>query len=202
MSRLWLLALMAPVALAAQTPQSPPTPRAADSARPAPERRASWISDRRPLRVGDLLMVVVDERVSAAERNSKRGSLSRSQGGSFDLKTSPTSSFTPKSFDVGYGGKSDEAGQANRIQDLSAVLSVRVTAIEPGGVARIEGRRTVSVDGRKQEVVLLGMVRPEDVPPGNVLLSSRIADASITYKGKSIGPKSGIFGKILGLLWP
>ena len=182
MNRSWFLALLAPAALTAQTPQTP------DSARPAPERRVSWISDRRPLRVGDLLTVVVDERVSAAERNSKRGSLSRKQGGTFDLNTSATSTFSPKSFGVGYEGKSDESGQANRIQDLSAVLSVRVIAIEPGGVARIEGRRTVSVDGRKLEVVLQGTVRPEDVPPGNIVRSSRIADAMITYKGKSIGP--------------
>jgi|KBSSwiStaDraftv2_1062776.scaffolds.fasta_scaffold03238_8 flagellar L-ring protein precursor FlgH len=201
MSRFWLLALLAPASLAAQTPP-PPRDSARDAARPAPERRTSWISDRRPLRVGDLLTIVVDERVTSAEQNSKRGGLTRKQGGTFDLKMSATSAAAPKTFGIGYEGKSDESGQANRIQDLSAVLSVRVIALEPGGVARIEGRRTVSVDGRKLEVVLQGTVRPEDVPPGNVVRSSRIADAMITYKGKSIGPKSGIFGKILGMLWP
>ena len=86
MSRFWLLALLAPASLAAQTPP-PPRDSARDAARPAPERRTSWISDRRPLRVGDLLTIVVDERVTSAEQNSKRGGLTRKQGGTFDLKS-------------------------------------------------------------------------------------------------------------------
>ena len=67
---------------------------------------------------------------------------------------------------------------------------------------RVDGGKLVTVDGRKQEVRLGGLVRPEDVTAGNAVLSSRIADASISYKGKNIDPKTGLFGKILGLLWP
>ncbi|NOT09141.1 MAG: flagellar basal body L-ring protein FlgH [Gemmatimonadales bacterium] len=193
------------VCAAAAAHAQTPTPAAAtDSAAPPPvlPARASWLSDRRSLRAGDILTVIVDERVSASERDAKRANASRQQGGDLSITTSPTQTFTPKGFGIGYQGKSDNHGEADRRQDLSTVLSVRVLAVEAGGIARIEGRRTVAVDGRNQEIVLQGRVRAEDVSSSNTLLSSRIADAVITYKGKSIGPKSGIFGKILGMLWP
>jgi flagellar L-ring protein precursor FlgH len=176
-------------------------PRDTTPPKAAPLPRASWLSDRRPLRPGDLLTVFVDERISASERNATKANSTRSQGGDFNLGLSATPS-TPKNFDIGYSAKSDQNGQADRSQGLAAVLSVRVISIEPSGAAKIEGRRTVAVDGRKQEIILTGLVRPEDVSSSNSLPSSRIADASITYKGKNIGPKTGIFGKILGMLWP
>ena len=187
--------------LAALWQGTPPRDTTPPKAAP-PLPRASWLSDRRPLRPGDLLTVFVDERVSASERNATKANSTRSQGGDLNLTTSPTQSFTPKGFDIGYSAKSDQNGQADRSQGLAAVLSVRVISIEPSGAAKIEGKRTVAVDGRKQEIILTGLVRPEDVSSSNTLPSSRIADASITYKGKNIGPKSGIFGKILGMLWP
>ena len=46
------------------------------------------------------------------------------------------------------------------------------------------------------------MIRTEDVTCSNTVLSSRIAEAVITYKGKKIGPRTGILGKILAILWP
>jgi hypothetical protein len=35
-----------------------------------------------------------------------------------------------------------------------------------------------------------------------VVCSSNIADAVITYKGKKIGPRMGIAGRFLAMLWP
>ncbi len=183
--------------------QAPVTPTNADSTRPsAPPpggRRLGWTSDRRPLRVGDLLTVIVDEQTSASERVVTRAKTDRSQQGTIDANAAPVDL---QSVGLGYKAQSDQTGQRDRTGDLAAMLTVRVTGIEPSGVLRVEGGKLVTVDGRKQEVRLGGLVRPEDVTAGNAILSSRIADASISYKGKNIDPKTGIFGKILGLLWP
>lgn len=162
-------------------------------------RNLGWTSDRRPVRIGDLLTVVVDESTSASERITTRANNDRKQSGSVDLDGAPS---VLNSMGIGYGARSDQSGQLNRSGDLASMLTVRVTAIEPGGALRIEGGKMVEVDGRKQEVRLAGIVRPEDVTAGNAVLSTRIADATISYKGKAISPKTGIFGKILGLLWP
>ena len=97
---------------------------------------------------------------------------------------------------------SRDQGEMSRQGRLHTVMSVRVVGFERGGLARVAGTRRVSVDGQAQEVGLEGVVRPDDVTAGNLVESNRIADAVITYKGKKIGPGSGIMGKLLGMLWP
>jgi flagellar L-ring protein FlgH len=187
--------IVAPALLPAQAATVPPPTDAV----PAPVGRLSWTSDRLPLRVGDLLTIVVDENTVAAERQSNVANNTRSQNASLDALPAPEDL---RSVGIGYDARSNQTGRVERAGSLVSVLSVRVTEIEPNGIARIEGKKIVLVDGRRQEVLLTGVVRSEDVSAGNAILSSRIADAEITYKGKKLGPSTGIFGKILGLLWP
>lgn len=179
----------------AQTPEPAPVVQAA---------RTSWLSDRIPLRVGDILTIVVDEQAEARERVSQVSTSDREQTASVsaNVDTSPLSGSGTGGFGTGLGADSRDIGEANRVGGLTAVLSVRVMELEPNGVARVEGEKLVSVDGRKQEVKLEGYVRPEDVSSTNLVLSSRIVGATISYKGNKIGPKRGIIGKILGIFWP
>jgi flagellar L-ring protein precursor FlgH len=82
------------------------------------------------------------------------------------------------------------------------VLSVRVISVGSDGTAEIQGSKHLNVDGRKQETTVHGFIRPEDVLASNVIFSSCIADAEIAYKGKTMGPRRGIIGRIFSLLWP
>jgi flagellar L-ring protein FlgH len=200
-------------ALAAQaTPngQRPDSARAAaDSAAPAPVRvpvpppRAAWLSDRLPLRVGDLLTVVIDEQANASERVSNNASANRALNTGLGLNLDSTIRLGPsKAFSSTVGNSSTEGSTSGRTGALTAVLAVRVTDIDANGVASIEGTKSVTVDGREQQVKLTGMVRAEDVASSNLVSSSRIANAQITYKGKTVKPKTGILGKILSILWP
>jgi flagellar L-ring protein precursor FlgH len=203
-----VLVSMAPSRLAAQA-AGDSAKAVADSTRPAPTvavgnpLRASWLSDRQPLRVGDLLTIVVDEQTSATEQVSTKASASRSQSARLGIGVDSAVRIGPsKQFSVSHDASSNDVGQAGRSGDLVAVLSVHVTGIDPAGNAKIEGGKTVSVDGRTQEVKLSGLIRPDDVGSDNTVSSSRVADAVISYKGKKIGPRQGILGKILSILWP
>ena len=51
----------------------------------------------------------------------------------------------------------------------------------PNGNLLIEGKRTLVVQEEQLEMVLTGIVRPEDVTGDNTVESTRVADASITY---------------------
>jgi flagellar L-ring protein precursor FlgH len=198
---LWALAL----GLAFAHPASSQTARtAADSvaaaARAKAVARAAWLSDRMPLRPGDILTVVVDEQTAAREKVSRVAVGDRSQQGR--LRLDSDGDLTRIGVETGMDSDSRDVGEASRQGDLTAVMSVRVKSVAENGVAEIEGSRRVSVDGRLQEIALHGFVRPEDVSTSNLVLSNRIAEAVITFKGKKIGPRTGIVGKILSILWP
>ncbi|MCL4864515.1 MAG: flagellar basal body L-ring protein FlgH [Gemmatimonadales bacterium] len=187
--------LLAPGRLEAQG-GTPPDSAARAPAVAVATPRQSWLSDRLPLRVGDLITIVVDESTDSRERSSNVARSTRSQ------EATIAGDITDADIGIGYGARSDNTGTVNRSGQLSGVLSVRVVGLEPNGLARIEGRKAVTLDGRTQELLITGVVRSEDVTAGNTIYSSRVADAVLTYKGKKIGPSTGILGKIVGLLWP
>lgn len=201
---LWLTLALAAGPAHAQTDTTSSTPAAKDSAAAqratARRSRASWTSDRVTLRAGDLLTVVVDEQTAARERVSRVAVGNRQQRA--DLRTHMGATQNQYAFGTGMNTDSRDVGEANRIGDLTAVLSVRVDSLTENGLAAISGSKKVTVDGRLQEITLKGVIRPQDVSGSNEILSSRVADVVITYKGKTIGPRMGIIGKILGMLWP
>ena len=166
--------------------------------------RAGWLSDRVPLRVGDLVTVVVDERTVARASVTRTATGNRGLNGNLNANVQSASSAqnTAVQLKTGLDLDSRDEGQTSRQGGLNAVLSVRVTAIEAGGLVRVTGSRKVDVDGQAQEIALEGVIRPEDVSPANVVASNCISDAVITYKGKKIGPRTGIMGRFLGMLWP
>lgn len=195
-----LVLLLAPATVAAQAADSAPV---APAIAVAPIPRASWLSDRQPLRVGDLVTIVVDENTRASENVSLVGQSKRSSNMALNPNGVDGVRLGPvKGFGTGFGATSNDGGQAVRSGDLTAVLSARVVEIDPAGNARIQGAKTVNVDGRRQEVSIEGYVRPDDVTSDNLVSSARIAEATILYKGKKIGPRQGILGKILSILWP
>jgi flagellar L-ring protein precursor FlgH len=209
MTRLLLVTLcVAPPLLAQGAPPAPAQTQAPPAAQPAVAPasaglRAGWFSDKRPLRIGDIVTIVVDETVNASEKQSQNATSQRSQDMGLNVNVSPTLKIGPqKSFSSGVNNDSKNVGEAGRAGDLTATISVRVVAIEPTGAARLKGEKTVSVDGRNQVIQLEGVVRPEDVSDENTVNSSRIAESVISYKGKKIGPAKGILGSILSIFWP
>ncbi len=168
-----------------------------------PPPRAGWLSDRLPLRIGDLLTIVVDESAAASERVSTNATADRAQRARLNAGVDALARLGPlKDFGTGMESSSRDVGESGRRGELSAVLTVRVVDVDPSGVATIQGAKNVTVDGRAQLVEVRGLVRAEDVSSANMVPSSRIADAVISYKGKKIAPRSGILGKILSILWP
>ena len=209
MMRSLLVTMLAAAPLAAQgappAPSQSQAPEAQPSAvAPAPVvSRAGWFSDKRPLRVGDIITIVVDEAVNAREQQHLNGSANRSQQMGLNLNVGSAVKIGPqKGFESAVNNDSKSTGDAGRAGDLTATISVRVVAIEPTGLARIKGQKTVAVDGRNQVIELQGVVRPEDVTADNTVSSARIAESVISYKGKKIGPAKGILGSIISIFWP
>jgi flagellar L-ring protein precursor FlgH len=211
-----ILAIMAGPALA-QAPAAPApteTPAATLEAAAAPDttappppapvvvRRSSWTSDATPLRVGDIVTVIIDEATSASEKVSNVGQDKRTLSAKLKADANGEQVIKATGLEAGWNSDSRNTGEANRQGNLTGTVSARVIRVDPGGLAEIEGRKSVSVDKREQTMTLHGFVRPEDVSPGNVVSSVRIAEATINYQGKKMGSKMGFIGKLLSIIWP
>ena len=92
-----------------------------------------------------------------------------------------------------------EASRQNRFQ---GEMTVRVVGIEPGGLLRVEGTKTVNIDRTTEELLLKGLVRPEDVSERNMVDSWRVGEVELVYTSSGTSPRGGIIGRILGAIWP
>ncbi len=201
------LLLVASAARAMGAQAAPPA--RADSARPA-SRMINWTSDRRSFHVGDILQVRVDEYALAEANKSTANSASRSRR--LDMGVTPptlpggASPLDPTSAAIETGDKGESRQRGNATRDTRYVgdLAVRVVAVTPEGLLRIQGSKVIDVDKNKTTLTLSGLVRPIDVGARDIVRSESIADAQISYAAPGgLGkPKNGIIGKVLGLFWP
>jgi flagellar L-ring protein precursor FlgH len=142
----------------------------------------SLVADVKARRAGDNLTVLVMETSSAAasaDTNTKR----RTDAGI----TGTVDMFGPRrSGDISGQVNNDFSGGARtqRAGRLLAQLTVTVIAVEPNGDLRVAGEQALEVNNEQQMIRLEGKVRPQDIGENNAVVSSRIADARITYVGE------------------
>jgi flagellar L-ring protein precursor FlgH len=75
-------------------------------------------------------------------------------------------------------------GSVNRSEDLRTNVAAVVTQVLPNGNMVIEGRQEIRVNYELRELVVGGIVRPEDIESDNTLESTKIAQARIAYGGR------------------
>ena len=77
--------------------------------------------------------------------------------------------------------------------------------VRPNGNLFIKGTREIKVNSETQYIILSGLIRPEDISPGNTILSSYIGNAKIEYSGDgsiSDKQKPGWLTRIVDFIWP
>jgi flagellar L-ring protein FlgH len=63
---------------------------------------------------------------------------------------------------------------------------VTITEVLPNGNYRLEGARSVDINGDRQLIEISGICRPRDITPDNTILSTYIAEAQIAYSGSGM----------------
>ena len=158
----------------------------------------SLTSDKRAYRVGDMLTVLVVENSSA----SANANTSTEKGGglTFGMKTSTRGESGSLQLGDTFGGK----GQIQRSGRLVAQLTVMVREVDAGsGLLSVAGEQQILVNDEKQEIRLYGKVRPIDILDNNTVLSTRLANAHISYIGDGIlseKQRPGVLTRLLGWL--
>jgi flagellar L-ring protein FlgH len=96
-------------------------------------------------------------------------------------------------------------GSTNRSGSVDALLSARVKEVLPNGDMVIEGVKEIKVNNERQMLRLFGVVRPKDIGPGNVVLSTAVANMLVQVDGKGILSDNIKRGWLIGILtkaWP
>ncbi|HEY8417931.1 MAG TPA: flagellar basal body L-ring protein FlgH [Limnochordales bacterium] len=162
---------------------------------------SSLYADNKARRVGDLVTIIIVERAQATQSTStETGKNSSVDFGPILWGGVP---LIP-----GFGGQAGDSfrggGSTTRGGSLNARMTAMVMEVLPNGNLVIEGRQTIVVNDEEQIIVVTGVVRPQDIQPDNTVLSTFVANATITYHGTgSIGAKQepGLLTRLLNWLF-
>lgn len=160
------------------------------------------VSDYRASRPGDTLTILIyeDSKASATAGTSTNKSSDSGLGARGSISTGPTwTGSAGWQMSEGFQGN----GRIQRTGNLAAQLSVTVQSVAANGDLLVKGEQLIEVNGEKQEIRVEGRVRPQDIGNNNAVISSRLADAKISYIGDGVlanGQHPGFLTRILSWL--
>lgn len=147
----------------------------------------AFFRDPRASQVGDILTVQiaisdqaqVNNTTSRTRKNSENAGIpglfglqKHLPGGGSDLVDAESSS------------SSSGSGQVNRKENINLTIAAIVTGVLPNGNLVIQGKQEVRVNYEVRELVIAGIVRPEDISRSNTINHTQIAEARISYGGR------------------
>ncbi len=156
------------------------------------EAQAGLLEDTRALRVGDIMLIRINEQADAqggAKTNLKkdtgRDASVESLLGLVPAIKKAYPNIDPgelmklaASYDFNGEGKTQRAGK------LRGSMGVRVKKELPNGDLFIEGTKVVMINLEEYHLYVSGVVRPADIEGDNSIDSSLIADARVEFTGR------------------
>jgi len=149
-----------------------------------------FFKDQRAHLIGDILtvLVTISDKAQIANKTSRTRSSTNSAGlgGLFGAALTSVAPTIPlaTAIDTNSGIKDTGNGSVNRSEKLQTRVAAVVTQILPNGNLVIEGSQEVRVNFEVRELLVAGIIRPEDVGADNTISSDKIAEARIAYGGR------------------
>ncbi|MBO9650948.1 MAG: flagellar basal body L-ring protein FlgH [Variovorax sp.] len=148
-------------------------------------RGIALFEDRRPRSIGDILTIVISEKLNASKNSAANANRNGSMTAAFDpipkvlkgllndqdAKLSGTSAFTGK-------------GGANATNTFNSTITVTVTDVLPNGNLLVSGEKQMGINQGTEFIRFSGVVNPRTVTGVNTVLSTQVADARIEYTAK------------------
>ncbi|MCB1481203.1 MAG: flagellar basal body L-ring protein FlgH [Rhodobiaceae bacterium] len=153
----------------------------------------AFFRDQRAARVGDILTIRVaisdSAKISNATARERSANDNVSINGAAGLdsiinKLLPSGASASALVDTTTTGSAAGSGSVDRSESIVTNVAAVVTQVLPNGNMVIEGRQEVRVNFEKRELVVAGIVRPEDIGSDNMIDSDKIAEARIAYGGR------------------
>jgi flagellar L-ring protein precursor FlgH len=156
------------------------------------EANPGFLEDTRAVRVGDFVLVHINENTNA--QGDATTSLSKNSTGTTgvdgllglipalkraypDIDPTKLISFANQSAFAG-SGTTERSGQ------LTGDIAVRVVKEMPNGDLFVEGTKVVLLNDEEYHLYISGLVRPADIAEDNSVASTRLADAQVEFTGR------------------
>lgn len=149
----------------------------------------AFFKDQRAAKVGDLITVEIVIKDQAKLQNETQRSRDNSDtanlnnflgfqsAGLLGAKLDP-------SVDLGSTTKNDGKGAITRSESVELKLAAIITQTLPNGNLVLQGKQEVRVNEELRDLVITGVIRPEDVTSTNTVSYEKIAEARISYGGR------------------
>ncbi len=142
------------------------------------ENFRSLTADHKVYIPGDLITVMIYENSSAT--SGANTNLGRDARVAVDI----TGSGRGTNAGVATNNQTDGRGRTQRQGQVLAQITVMVKTVLDNGDLIIGGEQLLEVNNEKQQIRLQGRVRVGDISGTNTVMSTRIADAKISYVGE------------------
>ena len=153
----------------------------------------SFFKDQRARTRGDIVTVVIDINDKARLDNATERTRANSENadipafGGFEQKLVdilPNGATASPLVDLSSGSTVRGAGSVDRREDVELTIAAIVTDVLPNGNLVIAGKQEVRVNYEVRELVVTGVIRPEDISNANRISHAQIAEARISYGGR------------------
>jgi len=151
----------------------------------------AFFKDQRAMQVGDILTVTVKIADSAqiANETQRNRSMTENSGitdfaGSKLLSGAAAAVMPGRILSADGTTTMDNKGSINRQEALITNIAAVVTQVLPNGNLVIEGKQEIRVNFEIRELIVAGIVRPEDIQSDNTIDSTKIAEARMAYGGR------------------
>lgn len=137
-------------------------------------------TDQRAHQVGDSLTVLIYESATA----TSRANTSADRSSKIDVRATDLDDVAG----VGYSSNNefDGGGVEKRSGEVVARVSVTVKEVLPNGDLYVQGEQHIALNNESQHIRVAGRLRQQDVFSDNTVLSSRMSDADIEFKGRGL----------------
>ncbi|CAN5196936.1 flagellar basal body L-ring protein FlgH [soil metagenome] len=151
----------------------------------------AFFKDQRAHQIGDILTVQVNitdkANIANETQRSRTGTEDSSITNFFGITKVPLTNVAippGKLLTTDSASSSDGKGSVNRQEALQTNVAAVVTQLLPNGNLVVEGKQEIRVNFEIRELIVAGIVRPEDIQSDNTIDSSKIAQARIAYGGR------------------
>jgi flagellar L-ring protein precursor FlgH len=151
----------------------------------------AFFKDQRAHQIGDIMTVTVNITDQANFANETQRSRSNKEDsgitdfiGAKTLGAQAQKVLPGRILTADSTASSDGKGSVQRQESLTTNVAAVVTQVLPNGNLVVEGKQEIRVNFEIRELIVAGIVRPEDIQSDNTIDSSKIAQARISYGGR------------------